>query len=51
MKVEKITQIYMPFRDHFKKEQQQKKKQKEKESEKEVELSDKTKEDNFIGWA
>ena len=48
MKVEKTTQVYMPFKDHFKKEKDAKKEQQKK---KPVEQSKEKKDSNFIGWA
>jgi hypothetical protein len=48
MKVEKPTTAYMPFKDHFKKEQQKKKEQEKKKA---VDKSDKKTDSNFIGWA
>jgi hypothetical protein len=48
MKVEKTTSVHLPFKDHFKKEQQKKEKQEKK---KPVEQSKEKKDSNFIGWA
>ena len=50
MKVEKTTATFFPFKDHFKKTEKDKKQQ-EKKNKKPVDVSNKTKEDNFIGWA
>jgi hypothetical protein len=48
MKVEKITQVYTPFKDHFKKRQEKKKEQQKKTP---VEPSKEKKDSHFIGWA
>ena len=48
MKVEKLSTVYMPFKDRHKKEQQNKKQEKKK---KIAELSKDKKDSNFIGWA
>lgn len=48
MKVEKPSSVYMPFKDHFKKEKDEKKQQQKKKS---VEQSKHKKDSNFIGWA
>jgi hypothetical protein len=48
MKVEKITRIYLPFKDHFKKQKDDKKQQRKKKT---VEQSKEKKDSHFIGWA
>ncbi len=48
MKVEKPSQIFTPFKDYFKKQQEKKKEQKTKKA---VEQSKEKKDSHFIGWA
>jgi hypothetical protein len=48
MKVEKTTQVYTPFKDHFKKQQEKKKEQQKKKA---IEQSKEKKDSHFIGWA
>jgi hypothetical protein len=48
MKVEKPSATFMPFKDHFKKEQQKKKQEEKKKT---VDKSTDKKDSNFIGWA
>ena len=48
MRVEKPSAPFMPFKDHYKKEQQKKKQEEKKKS---VDKSKEKKDSNFIGWA